>query len=42
MFIDDILVTGSSTEEHLSNLDKVLSKLASAGLRLNKAKCAFL
>ena len=32
VFIDDILVTGSSTEEHLSNLDKVLSKLASAGL----------
>ena len=42
VFIDDILVTGSSTEEHSSNLDMVLSKLASAGLRLNKAKCAFL
>ena len=41
-FIDDILVTGSTTEEHLANLGKVLAKLQSAGLRLNRDKCEFL
>ena len=42
VYIDDILVTGSSIEEHLQNLDKVLGRLESAGLRLNKSKCFFL
>ena len=37
-YLDDILVTGSSTVEHLVNLDKVLSE---AGLKLNKSKCIF-
>ena len=34
-YIDDILVTGPTIEEHLSTLDKVLEKLVVAGLRLN-------
>ena len=42
VYIDDILVTGSSTEDHLQNLQKVLEKLQSAGLRLNMDKCFFL
>ena len=42
IYLDDILVTGSTVEDHLANLDKVLSILATAGLKLNKAKCAFL
>ena len=42
VYIDDILVTGSSIDEHLSNLDKVLAKLKEAGLRLKRSKCIFL
>ena len=37
--IDDILVTGRVGEEHLLNLDKVLSRLAKAGLKLNVNTC---
>ena len=42
VYIDDILVTGSSIEEHIRNLDRVLGRLESAGLRLKKSKCFFL
>ena len=42
VYIDDILVTGSSEREHLSNLAQVLERLESAGMRLRKEKCAFL
>lgn len=42
VYIDDILVMGSSTKDHLHNLQKVLEKLQSAGLRLNMDKCFFL
>ena len=42
VYIDDILVTGPTIEEHLSTLDKVLEKLGRAGLSLNKPKCFFL
>ena len=41
VYLDDVLVTGASVEEHLCNLDKVLGKLRAAGLRLNKSKCKF-
>ena len=40
--MDDILVMGKSTEEHLYILENVLSKLESAGLQLDKSKCYFL
>ena len=40
--IDDILVTGSSSEDHLQNMDKVLTKIDEAGLRLNRSKCSFM
>jgi len=36
------LVNGSSVDDHLTNLDKVLDTLATSGLKLNKAKCAFM
>ena len=39
VYIDDILVTGSTEEEHL---DEVLRRLAEAGMRLKKGKCAYL
>ena len=42
IYLDDILVTGSTMEDHLVKLDKVLSIIATAGLKLNKAKCEFL
>ena len=42
VYVDNILVTGASIEEHLHTLDKVLSKLAESGLRLKKAKCIFM
>lgn len=42
VYLDDILVTGSSEEEHIQNLEAVFQKLQSAGLRLNKEKCFFL
>lgn len=41
VYLDDILVTGNSEEEHLDNLEKVLTKLEKAGLRLKKEKCSF-
>ena len=42
IYLDDILVTGPTVEEHLANLDKVLGIMATAGLKLNKTKCEFL
>ena len=41
VYIDDILVTGSSKEEHNQRLEEVLSRLEKAGLRLRKDKCRF-
>ena len=42
VYIDDILVTGSSEEAHLKALDEVLSRLDRAGLRVKRSKCEFL
>ena len=42
VYIDDILVTGETDQEHLSTLDKVLTRLAEAGLKLKQQKCHFL
>lgn len=42
VFIDDILVTGSTIEEHLQNLRRVLEKLQADDLCLNRIKCFFL
>ena len=42
VYIDDILITGTSESEHLRNLAQVLAKLESAGMRLKKEKCSFL
>lgn len=38
---DDILVCGSTSEEHDQRLDTVLEKLKQNGVTLNKAKCKF-
>lgn len=40
--LDDILVTGCTTETHLSSLKKVLARLKESRLRLKKGICEFL
>ena len=42
VILDDMIITGKTMEEHLSNLAKVLERLDSKGLRVNKRKCAFM
>ena len=41
LYLDDILVTGQSHQEHLTNLSAVLRKLAAAGMKLKPNKCFF-
>ena len=41
-YLDDILVTGSTLEEHLKNLSEVLDRLGKHGLRLKREKCNFM
>ena len=41
-YLDDILVTGSTREEHLQNLETVLQRLDQRGVRVKKSKCEFL
>ena len=41
-YLDDILVTGSTPEEHLQNLAEVLDRLSEHGLRLKREKCSFM
>ena len=38
VLLDNILITGPSTEEHLNNIEKVLRRLSEAGLRLKAVK----
>ena len=39
IYVDDLLVTGTTYDEHVQNLDKVLDKLSQWGIRLKKSKC---
>ena len=41
-YIDNILVTGSTVEEHLQNLESVLGRLQKYGIRAKRAKCSFM
>ena len=41
IFLDDILVTGKTREQHVANLRWVLRRLDEAGLKLNNDKCEF-
>ena len=40
-YIDDILVTDTTDEEHLDRLEEVLMRLKEYGLRAKKNKCYF-
>lgn len=40
-YLDDILITGSTFEEHKENLEKVLNRLKEAGLTVKPEKCSF-
>ena len=39
VYIDDIIVVGSTSDQHLSNLQKVFEQLKQAGLKLQPHKC---
>ena len=41
-YLDDLLVTGASDQEHLQNLQEVLSRLKEQGIKLKEEKCTFL
>ncbi|XP_039590611.1 uncharacterized protein K02A2.6-like [Polypterus senegalus] len=40
-YLDDILITGKTPEEHDTRLEKVLCRISEVGLRLQKEKCVF-
>ena len=40
-YLDDILVTGVTREEHVKNFRNVMSRLQKFGLHLNASKCKF-
>ena len=42
VYLDDILVAGSSESEHLQLLEMVMAKLENAGIRLRRSKCLFM
>ncbi len=42
IYLDDVLIAGSTHEEQLHRLTEVLKRLQNAGMRLNKSKCFFL
>ena len=41
-YVDDILVTGGTENEHLERLGEVLRRLQAHGLRMKLSKCSFL
>ena len=42
VYLDDILVTGDTDDNHIATLEAVMNVLREAGLRLKKEKCVFL
>ena len=42
VYLDDILITGSTYTDHLKSLQKPLSRLEKAGLSSQKQKCSFM
>lgn len=42
IYLDDILTTGKTDQEHLNNLHAVLLRLSVAGIKLKPEKCFFM
>ena len=41
-YLDDVLVTGSTVEEHLTNLENVFKRFQKYNIRAKRSKCSFL
>ncbi|KAI0983332.1 hypothetical protein GJ496_001081 [Pomphorhynchus laevis] len=41
-YLDDTIITGKTSNEHLDNLQKVLERLKQAGVKVKREKCSFL
>ena len=41
-YLDDIIITGKDKQEHLNNLEQVLSRVQEYGFRVRKEKCFFM
>ena len=40
--LDDLIITGSNDERHLSNLESALERMSGMGIKLKKEKCVFM
>lgn len=41
ILLDDVVISGVTTQDHISALEEVFKRMKNAGLRLNKTKCQF-
>ena len=41
IYLDDILITGQTEEQHLASLEQVFKQLEAAGMQLKRNKCCF-
>ena len=41
-YLDDILITGATDQEHIHNLEEVLKRLQCHGIKVQNSKCTFL
>ena len=41
IYLDDVIVTGKSFDEHIQNLKEVLSRIEKSGLKVSPNKCCF-
>ena len=41
IYLDDVIVFSHDFDEHISRLDKVLTRIGAAGLKLKSSKCVF-
>ena len=42
VYLDDVLITGKTNEDHMRSLDTVLTRIQEAGLLLKRYKCLFM